>query len=1030
MPLRLLLQDQQVRYTPAAQETFIENVARIQTPQGLQQLGTLQLVWKPDTDLLTVHRLQVRRGAQVIDLLADGTRFTVLRRENNLEYSALDGVLTAVVQPGGLQAGDVVDLAYSIRRTDPIRAGTAEGVLGGWVQVPMARVHLRARWPKASGVRWRATDDVKPIEQPDGNDTVLSYQANDITPPAQPTGAPIRFAVTRLVEFSSFKSWREVSARLAPLYTRAGVIAAGSPLKQEVSRIKAAAAEPMARAALALSLVEDSVRYVYLGMNEGGLVPAGADQTWSRRFGDCKAKSVLLVALLKELGIDAQAVAVSTTYGDGLDARLPRIDAFNHVIVATRIGGQVYWLDATRSGDHRLDALTTPNYHWGLPLVAGGSDLIPVVASPLKQPTSDTSVTIDASSGIYAPAPFHVTTVFSGDAAIGTQLAMANLSGDALDRALREWWSKAYDFVTISSVAARFDPEAGTETLSMEGTAHLDWKDGWYTTDGLGVGFEAQFTRPTEANASAPYAVNFPFYVHTSERIRLPTSRRAFTLSGANVDRVVAGVEYRRHVSIEADGSFFGEASSRSVQPEFPAAAAPEAEQALRAMARDTVMLRAPDSYVYTPQDVDARLAHAPTTVNEYIDRGNLLMDRGKLDLAIADYDKALELDPKSDMALANRGMAYLWERKVDEATKDWKAAEELNPKNAVVYRGRGVLLVSKGDAAAAISALSDSLKLAPGNTFTLVWRAHAYWMTRGWAEAIADSTEVLRDTPRVDMYAIRGTAYVYSGQMDLALADAHALIALPSATAANFQSAADIYRAAQMRPEEMQMLTKGLEIAPNVAMYLARARLRPVNDYAGRLEDIDAALKLDAGNLAALSARAEVEYRSAAYAAAIADATAALKVRSVPTVLVVRAAAYAKSGQPQLATADIHSAKALFGSSAEGLNDFCWELGTHDLALDDALAACEEAVTKAPTAAHIVDSKAFVLLRMGRNAEAIAAYDSALKTNPKLGASLYGRGIAKLHSGDQPGGEADIKAATTIARDVADEFDFYGVKP
>lgn len=85
----------------------------------------------------------------------------------------------------------------------------------------------------------------------------------------------------------------------------------------------------MDRAAAALKLVQQDVRYIYIGLNGGNLSPATAEETWQRRYGDCKAKTVLLLALLRELGIEAEAVLVNNSGADdGLDERLPRtVDA-------------------------------------------------------------------------------------------------------------------------------------------------------------------------------------------------------------------------------------------------------------------------------------------------------------------------------------------------------------------------------------------------------------------------------------------------------------------------------------------------------------------------------------------------------------------------------------------------------------------------------------------------------------------------------------------------------------------------------
>src|SRR5262249_7863219 len=146
-------------------------------------------------------------------------------------------------------------------------------------------------------------------------------------------------------EISQVGDWSEVSALMAPLYDRTAVLKPDSPLRKELAKIKAASADPKVQAAAALRLVEDQVRYLFLGMNNGGFNPHPAALTWSRRFGDCKGKTVLLLALLRELGIQAEPALVDTEYGDDLDARPAMVAAFNHVMVRATIDGKVYWMD-------------------------------------------------------------------------------------------------------------------------------------------------------------------------------------------------------------------------------------------------------------------------------------------------------------------------------------------------------------------------------------------------------------------------------------------------------------------------------------------------------------------------------------------------------------------------------------------------------------------------------------------------------------------------------------------------------------
>ena len=83
-----------------------------------------------------------------------------------------------------------------------------------------------------------------------------------------------------------------------------------------------------------------------------------------------------------------------------------------------------------------------------------------------------------------------------------------------------------------------------------------------------------------------------------------------------------------------------------------------------------------------------------------------------------------------------------------------------------------------------------------------------------------------------------------------------------------------------------------------------------------------------------------------------------------------------------------------------------------------------------APKSAPILDSRAFVRLRQGEFAAAIRGYDEALAVAAELPASLYGRGIAKLRSGDTAGGEADVAAARKLAPKIDEAFAEWGVKP
>jgi hypothetical protein len=64
----------------------------------------------------------------------------------------------------------------------------------------------------------------------------------------------------------------------------------------------------------------------------------------------------------------------------------------------------------------------------------------------------------------------------------------------------------------------------------------------------------------------------------------------------------------------------------------------------------------------------------------------------------------------------------------------------------------------------------------------------------------------------------------------------------------------------------------------------------------------------------------------------------------------------------------------------------------------------------------------------MGQWDSAIDDYSSALRFDPKLASSLYGRGLAKLKKGETADGNADIAEAKAIEANIED-FARYGVQ-
>jgi tetratricopeptide (TPR) repeat protein len=819
---------------------------------------------------------------------------------------------------------------------------------------------------------------------------------------------------------------------MAPLFTKAATLAAASPLQAEIARIKAASPDPKARAEAALALVENQIRYVALAMDDGGYVPAAADVTWARRFGDCKGKTVLLLALLKGLGIEAQPTLVSSQEGDGLDQRLPSASAFDHVIVRATIAGKVYWLDGTRLGDLKLDDIRTPAFIWALPVQTASAALTRVMPGPLERPNSVRSIRIDASAGLDVPAPTHAETLFRGDAAYALNAGLANLTPAQREAGLRQYWTKTFSALTVTKASASYDPVAREERIIGDGVSKMAWDDGttccrFYETDGYSMGWKADFTRPAGPHADAPFSAAFPLYEQNQETIILPYKGAGFTIQGEQVDRKVGAWSFHRKMAIDK-GVFTLDASTQSLAPEFTPSEADATT--LKDMAKVAVYVVSPRTYQMTHRELDLYEGKGLTSFKDYLARGEMMVRRARYAKARADLQKAVALDAKSVEAKAMLAESETLTGDLPGAHALVKQALELAPDDLNAIRAGIFLANFEGDQTSQLGYYDRVLAKKPQDAAWLNDRAGLYFARGETDKALAATDTVLKIDPKNQTARrLRVAGLIQARRGELALTELDAAIAAEPKAAYLHQLRGGVLQVVKDDAAAQAEYDAALALDKTSDGYVRRANARLAKDYAGSLADFDQALKLKPDNRNALIQRARTEAQAGKIEQAVAhiDAVAAEDPDNV-SVRETRAWVYAKAGKTDLAVADIDWIRGFIDPSSSNLNNLCYAQAMSNLSLTKALADCDRAVELAPTNAAFRDSRAFVLLRLDRVDEALAEYDRVLKLSPYQTDSLFGRAIARMRKGQVQDARADLAAARALTPHLEDRFAIYGV--
>jgi hypothetical protein len=143
----------------------------------------------------------------------------------------------------------------------------------------------------------------------------------------------------------NMKSWAEYGLWQNELNKGRDVLPEAT--KQKVRQLTKDVTTPEQKVKILYEYLQGKTRYVSIQLGIGGFQPFPASVVDETGYGDCKALSNYMVAMLKEIGIKGYYTTVQAGEGDTyVDASFPS-DQSNHVIVAVPNGADTLWLECT-----------------------------------------------------------------------------------------------------------------------------------------------------------------------------------------------------------------------------------------------------------------------------------------------------------------------------------------------------------------------------------------------------------------------------------------------------------------------------------------------------------------------------------------------------------------------------------------------------------------------------------------------------------------------------------------------------------
>lgn len=726
-PARFVLRDTQISARGARLQRYFHEVREPLNPSGLQYASQIQIEFNPAFEKLHLHSVAVIRGTQRISKLAPGV-VNLLRRETNLEQYTYDGVNTASIILDDVRVHDRIDLEYTVVGSNPVFGNHFSSFVMLTSTLPIDVSNVRIIVPKQQRLFFKVYSHSTPaVLKTVGEYQELSWQMRALPAVQIEDRVPTREFQMAWLQASDFNTWKEASTWASSLFDSKDLQVLPPDLIKQLEKWKRETRSPEALALKALSYVQNEIRYFGISLGENSHRPHRPIQVVQQRYGDCKDKTTLLLAMLKTLGIKAAPALVSTSLLEGVEDVIPDPRVFDHVITQVEIGDKKYWLDATLQ--YQSGTLAHRSVSWFKKILVADPDTQALSATPYDTnvPQGTDVVEQFKVKAFNLPVQYDSELRIRGSDAQSYRAYLGAKGLQALQQGLFDDSKKRYPTLLSRQATTVEDKPDNNEIVIRQ---YFEIPDFFDYVEGYLVGktyasldFAPAFKLPTSVKRRYPLALPYPFSVNQLTTIELPDEVQ--WKPDPPLDFQNTFLEFHRTNRVEGK-RIMNRYALKTITGTLPAAAIPQlievgnkadkwlyypviypvAPEAMfrRAGARNAALASKNaaaqlDSYYadevvgYTRALVSGKLSdkQLASVYEKRAVRYSFMDDSAS---ALADLDKALSKDPGFVEAYITRAEVHLYANQLDLAQRDFEQAMNLDPSRASLRAATGLGLI------------------------------------------------------------------------------------------------------------------------------------------------------------------------------------------------------------------------------------------------------------------------------------------------------------------------------------------------
>jgi len=208
-----------------------------------------------------------------------------------------------------------------------------------------------------------------------------------------------------------------------------------------------------------------------------------------------------------------------------------------------------------------------------------------------------------------------------------------------------------------------------------------------------------------------------------------------------------------------------------------------------------------------------------PVYTNAHSNLGNSLVLQGRIDEAIVQYHLALQIDPAYSMAHNNLAHALLQQGRTEEAIAQYREALRINPASAEVHYNLGNAFLHQRQTEEAIAAYRESLRINPASAMARNNLAAVLSQSGRTEEAIVHFREALQlDPASTDARNNLDVALLQQEKTEKALAQYREAVRIrPDDAQAQYDLGLALFQQRQTK-EAIARMQKALELQPDHA--------------------------------------------------------------------------------------------------------------------------------------------------------------------------------------------------------------------